>query len=101
MINVLASIHLKPGKLAEFLPICKANIPTVREEKGCLEYAATVDLDAELPPQSLDENMVTVIEKWESLAALNDHLAAPHMATYREQVKDLVGKVTLKVLQEA
>lgn len=101
MINVLASIHLKPGKLSEFLPICKANIPNVRQEKGCIEYAATLDVDAGLDPQVLDENMVTVIEKWENLEALNDHLAAPHMLSYREQVKDLVETVTLKVLEEA
>jgi quinol monooxygenase YgiN len=101
MINVLASIQLKPGKRAEFLPICKANIPNVRAEKGCIEYAAAVDLDAGLDPQVLDEDMVTVIEKWESLDALNDHLGAPHMLSYRDQVKDLVDKVTLKVLQEA
>ena len=101
MINVLASVHLKPGKRAEFLPICKANIPNVREEKGCIEYAAAVDVDAGLDPQVLDEDMVTVIEKWESLQALNDHLVAPHMLSYRDQVKDLVDKVILKVLQEA
>ena len=101
MINVLASIRVKPGKMTEFLPICKANIPNVRQENGCIEYAAAIDVDADLEPQVLDENMVTVIEKWESLEALNDHLKAPHMLSYREHVKDLVGKVTLKVLQEA
>ena len=101
MINVLASINIKPGKMSEFLPICKANIPNVRQEKGCIEYAATLDVDAGLDPQVLDENMVTVIEKWESLEALNDHLVAPHMLSYREQVKDLVETVTLKVLEEA
>ena len=48
MINVLASIQVKPGKMKEFLPICKANIPNVRQESGCIEYAAAIDVDADL-----------------------------------------------------
>jgi quinol monooxygenase YgiN len=54
-----------------------------------------------LPPQSLDENIVTIIEKWESLEALRDHLNEPHMLTYKEKVKDIVEGISIKVLQEA
>jgi len=35
------------------------------------------------------------------LDALKAHLAAPHMTTYRENVKDLVAGVTLQVLETA
>jgi len=56
---------------------------------------------ADLPPQVLDENTVTIIEKWESLEALRDHLNTPHMLAYREKVKDIVAELSLKVLQEA
>ncbi len=101
MISVIASIRVKPGKRAEFLEIFKANLPKVREEEGCIEYFPAVDVDAGLPPQVLDEQMVTVIEKWESLKALRDHLVAPHMVAYKEKVKDIVEEVTLKVLKEA
>jgi quinol monooxygenase YgiN len=101
MINVLASIQIKAGKVSEFIEIFNTNVENVRAEDGCIEYYATVDLDADLPPQVLDENVVTIIEKWENLAALRAHLTAPHMMTYREKVKDIVGNVSLKVLQEA
>jgi quinol monooxygenase YgiN len=101
MINVLAAISVKPGKRDEFVKIFKANVPNVRAETGCIEYVPTVDVDAELAPQILDENSVTVIEKWESLEALQDHLVAPHMMAYKEQVKDIVDGVSIKVLQEA
>jgi len=101
MICVLASISVKPGKRDEFLEIFKANVPAVRAEDGCVEYIPAVDAPSGLDPQVLDENVVTVIEKWESLDALRAHLAAPHMETYREKVKDLVAGVALKVLQEA
>jgi len=101
MISVIASVRVKPGKVSEFLAIFKANVPKVREEKGCIEYFPAVDIASGLPPQVLDENMVIVIEKWESLDALRNHLVAPHMLAYKEKVKDLVEDVSLKVLQEA
>ena len=101
MINVIASIRVKSGSLSEFLEIFKSNVPNVREEKGCVEYFPAVDIDADVPPQILDENVVTIIEKWESTEALRDHLNAPHMLAYKEKVKDIVVDVSLKVLQEA
>ena len=101
MINVIASISVKTEKLSEFLEIFKSNVPSVRDENGCIEYFPAVDIDADLPPQSLDENVVTIIEKWENLEALRDHLNAPHMLAYKEKVKDIVEGVSIKVLQEA
>ncbi len=101
MINVIASIRVKEGRVSEFLGIFKSNVPNVRKERGCIEYFPAVDIDADLPAQSLDENVVTIIEKWESLEALRDHLQAPHMLAYREKVKDIVANVSVKVLKEA
>ena len=101
MINVIASICVKTGRLSDFLEIFKSIVPNVREERGCIEYFPSVDIDADLPPQRLDENVVTIIEKWESLEALRDHLKAPHMLAYKEKVKDIVEDVSLKVLQKA
>ncbi len=100
MINVIASIRVKTGKLSDYLAILKANMPVVKKEKGCIEYVPTIDVDTKLPPQVLDKNCVTLLEKWESLEALHVHLGAPHMLDYREKVKDLIESVTLKVLQE-
>ena len=47
------------------------------------------------------ENVVTVIEKWESIEALEAHLMQPHMLEYRKAVKDLVAGTTLLVLEPA
>lgn len=101
MVTVIASISLKPGCMQDFLRVFKANVPQVRAEAGCIEYYPTSDVPADLPPQKLEENVVTVIEKWESVEALHEHFKAPHMASYRENVKDMVQGVSLKVLQEA
>jgi quinol monooxygenase YgiN len=100
MINVVASIRVKTGRLSDYLAILKANMQAVRRERGHIEYVPTVDIEAKLPPQILDMNVVTILEKWESLEALHAHLGSPHMLDYREKVKDIVESVSLKVLQE-
>ena len=87
--------------MSEFIEIFKSNIPNVLEEKGCIEYVPTIDVPTGLPPQELNNNVVTIIEKWDSLEDLQTHLLAPHMLAYKEKVKDLVDKLSLKVLGEA
>ncbi|HUT34042.1 MAG TPA: putative quinol monooxygenase [Planctomycetota bacterium] len=100
MIHVIANIELKPGARDAFLKVFRALVPKVRAEAGCLEYGPTVDAKTDIRAQlPLREDAVTIVEKWESLAALKTHLAAPHMAEYRVAVKDLVVKVALQVLE--
>ena len=101
MIHVIASIHIKEGRMAEFIDIFKANIPHVLEVKGCVEYAPTIDVPTGLPPQELNENVVTIVEKWDSLEDLRAHLSAPHMLAYKENVQGIVEKLSLKVLERA
>ena len=101
MIHVLASIQVKPGKKNAFLEIFKTNVPNVLQEEGCVEYSPAVDIDSGLPQQVLNENIVTIIEKWETLENLEAHLKAPHMLAYREKVQDLVEGTSLKVLTDA
>lgn len=99
MITVIASISVKPGSRDEFVGHFKANIPHVLEEDGCIEYAPFVDLPTDLPPQEIDENRVTIIEKWESVDALKKHSVAPHMKEFRIKAKDLMEKTTIKIFQ--
>ncbi len=101
MINVIASIQIKEGRVSEFIEIFKANVPKVLEEKGCIEYVPTIDVPTGLPPQALNENVVTIIEKWDSLEALQAHLSAPHMLAYKEKVEGIVDGMSIKVLKEA
>jgi quinol monooxygenase YgiN len=99
MIFVIATIEVKPGKREAFLAEFNKNVPNVRAENGCLEYGPTVDAKTDIKAQiPLRENVVTIVEKWESLQALHAHLVAPHMATYRERVKDYVVGATLQIL---
>lgn len=100
MIHVIASIRVKRGQRRAFLDIFKHNMKKVKEEKGCMTYFPTVDVETGLPPQQMAPDVVTIIETWESLAALRNHLDAPHMLAYKEKVKDMVEEVTLKILEE-
>jgi quinol monooxygenase YgiN len=100
MIHVIATIELAPGVRETYLEEFRKLVPLVRAEPGCLEYGPTVDLPsglaAQLPPR---DQVVTVVEKWDTLAALYAHASAPHILAWRERVKDMVKKVRLAVLQ--
>ena len=98
MIHVLASIKVKPGKRDILLEHLKSNIPNVIKEKGCIEYNSTIDVDHQIDNQTFDENMVTIIEKWENFDTLKNHMLTPHMLSYRKKVKDLVENTSLKIL---
>jgi len=101
MINVIASISLKTSERDAFIEIFKANVPKVLQEEGCIEYSATVDLQTEIPIQETNANVVTVIEKWESLSHLEAHFTAPHMLEYKPKVEGMVEYVSLKILEDA
>ena len=47
------------------------------------------------------DDVVVVCEKWESLAALEAHLIAPHMMEYRPKVKEFISRVGLQILSPA
>ncbi|NWF53241.1 MAG: antibiotic biosynthesis monooxygenase [Syntrophaceae bacterium] len=102
MIYVVATIELAEGKRDDFLKRVRRLVPEVRAEKGCLEYGPAIDtptgIKAQLP---LRENVVMMLEKWEDVKSLEAHLTAPHMLKYREDVKGMVVKTQLQVLQPA
>ena len=101
MIHVLASLTVKASEREAFLEIFKANVPNVLKEEGCVEYSATVDFPTELPIQESNENVVTIVEKWETFAHLEAHFTAPHMLEYKAKVEGLVEDVSLKILKDA
>jgi quinol monooxygenase YgiN len=100
MIHVIATIETKPGVREALLAIMRENVPLVLAEKGCIAYAPAVDVASGLPVQpALREDVVTIVEAWESLEHLRAHLKTPHMLRYREKVKDLVQRLEVQVLQ--
>ena len=101
MICVIATIKAKAGQRNALLACIQDNLSNVHAEIGCMEYQPMVDIESSLGAQELDENIVTMVEKWETMANLDAHAILPHMLEYREKVKDIVESVSLKVLTAA
>jgi len=102
MIIVLATIELNPGTRDAFLAEFRNNLPAVRAEQGCIEYFPAIDIGTNVQAQTATrDNIVMVIEKWESIGALEAHLIAPHMIAYRAKVKDYVKGASLQILEPA
>jgi quinol monooxygenase YgiN len=102
MIHVIAIITTKPGQRAAVLRVFQANVPAVLAEEGCLAYEATIDASPVLKFQTpLGADTFAVVEKWKSTAALEAHLAAPHMAAYSAKVRDMIASRSIHVLSPA
>ena len=97
MICVIATIETKAGSRDNLLAVFEKLVPHVLAEKGCIEYTPMIDVPCDLA--SIRANVVTMVEKWESLAALEAHLKAPHMAEFRRQSEPLRLNVSLQILQ--
>ena len=100
MIHVIATITIKPGVETEYIKLLAANCVLVRAEEGCASYVATRDVASGIAVQEPPRpDTIIICEQWESLTALRAHLAAPHMAAWRQRVKDLVAGVRLQVTE--
>jgi quinol monooxygenase YgiN len=102
MIFVIAEIELAEGKQAAFLEAFQQLVPQVLAEEGCIEYGPAIDEETDISIQVINgSQMVTVMEKWDSVDTLKAHLTAPHMMTYRKQITDLVKGTKIKILKPA
>ncbi|CAN5229709.1 hypothetical protein BH11PLA2_BH11PLA2_21520 [soil metagenome] len=102
MIHVIATIEVQPGQRDAFVAEFKQLVPKVRAEKGCIEYAPTVDVASGMAVQpAVRPDVVVVVEKWTDLSALHAHTHAPHMIEFREKVKHLQTGLILHVTQPA
>jgi len=102
MIHVIATIEVQPGKRREYLDLFSELVPKVLAEEGCLAFGPAVDIDSGLGVQvPLRDNVVTVVEQWAGIDALNAHVDAPHMAEYKQAVEDIVTGLTIQVLEPA
>jgi len=101
MVHVVVMVKVKEGKAGDFVRLFKSVASTVSQEKGCVQYMATVDAP-DAPPETVDKNTVTILEKWDCLEDIQNHMATPHMKEFFEKQKDLVEGISImKMLQEA
>jgi quinol monooxygenase YgiN len=97
MIAVIATIETKPGGRVALLAAFKELTPKVLAEEGCLEYGPFIDLETNLTAEPR-ENVVTMIEKWASVEALEAHLMSPHMIAFRKATESLRLDIKLQIL---
>jgi quinol monooxygenase YgiN len=99
MITVIATIEAAPGNRAALLAAFKELVPRVLAEKGCIEYCPMIEVETKFTGQPPRENVVTMVEKWASLEALEAHLAAPHMTAFRSATEAMRLQLTLQILE--
>lgn len=101
MLTVIAEICIKPGRRPAVLAAIKQLIPLVLAEEGCGSYQPLTDYQAQLPWKQHSPDSVFMVEHWESLRHLEDHLQAAHMEAHRAVIKDDVVDVKIFVLEPA
>lgn len=102
MIHVIATLEFEPGKRDYVLGEFRKIVPLVRAEAGCLEYAPAIDAETSLGMQTkIGPDKLMVIERWETLEALQAHDVAPHMQSYRAKVKQYIRGREIRVLAPA
>jgi quinol monooxygenase YgiN len=79
MIKVVAQNTVKKEKIDEFIALAEKLVEaTNKHDKGCIHYELYQDLD--------NPQLLTFIEEWESMEALDQHMAADH---FKELVPQL------------
>ncbi len=102
MIHVLATITATPGSRGRLIAAFAKLRPLVLAEAGCIEYDTAVDTETPIDAQApLRDDVLMVIEKWESLPHLQAHLAAPHMEEFRAANGSLIATIALAILEPA
>lgn len=101
MLTIIAEIRTKSGgqHRQNVLDAFQKIIPTVLAEDGCHGYEPLVDHKSNAGFQTHEPDTIVMLEKWQSVAHLEAHLATSHMQAHHEAVKDDVVDVKIKILE--
>ncbi len=78
MLIVSGHVKVKPESRAEAAQAALEMVKATLAEPGCKSYGFYADLE--------DPNTFLIFEVWESEAALMQHFATPHMATFNARI---------------
>ncbi len=76
MLILSGTVKMNPDDVAKIHDAALAMMAATREEDGCIEYEFSEVIG--------EPGTMRIFEKWESVAALEAHFVAPHMAVWRE-----------------
>jgi len=79
---VTAVFRPAPGRKEDLVEALRKTMPGVHAEDGCLLYAI----------HDADDGTITMIEKWESVEALDAHGAGPAVAALSGATGDLLAE---------
>jgi quinol monooxygenase YgiN len=82
MIKVVAKNNIQEGKLEEILDLYKELVEKTVIEPGCIKYELYQDIN--------NPRILTMIEEWESIEALDAHEKTEHFVRIFPLLKDLV-----------
>lgn len=88
MIVVAGTARVRPEQREAARAAARRAAEATRAEPGNRAYRFAFDVD--------DDNLVHLFEEWESAEALEEHLAAPHLAEFMTVLADaLEGEPTI------
>ena len=89
---MVVKAEAKPGKGAELLDAFGELAVATHAEEGCIAYTLHRAHD--------DHDVIVLVERWASRAALDEHLASPHMASFRRETAELFAAPTQVTIAE-
>lgn len=81
MIIVVSKSEIREGKLEEYKGIAARLVEETRKEAGCISYDLCQDVD--------NSNILTFVEKWESMQALDAHMQTPHFTEIVPKLREM------------
>jgi len=89
MIIVIARAEFDPARIDELQPALDAMMRATWEESGCLSYSMAIENRA--------MGICTIVERWESEAALKAHFTQPHMAAFNAAVMGAIRSIDARL----
>ncbi len=101
MLTIIAEIRIQSGgqHRQNVLDAFQEIIPTALAEEGCHGYEPLIYHKSNASFQTQEPDTIVMLEKWESVAPVEAHLATPHMQAHHEAVKDDVVDVKIRILE--
>jgi quinol monooxygenase YgiN len=99
MIHVIAAIQAKPGQRDLLVRAFRQILARVQAKPGCLEYGLALHTRTDLAGQApYDDDVVTLVEKWTDLEALQRHLADATFLDWLASQWHMVQSASMQIL---
>lgn len=84
MIKVIAKNFVKENEVEKVLDLAKELVAATLKEDGCIDYEMYQDIK--------NPNNLFMVENWETLEALNQHMASEHFKRIVPQMHEYMSK---------